>query len=106
MIVFAVGALCILLGILICKGKINLLHDYHRDKIRPADQSVFCRLVGIGMFLVGGGILAFGGMLTAYLLAGVRLLLWLGVTLLAVGLAGGISLMTYAIRKYNKTTSI
>ena len=90
-----VGSLCVILGYLIWKKKISLLHEYHYNKVSEANKAVFCALAGGGIILIGIGILA-----TAVLL---------GVTesahsflAMAVGFAAGLGLVIYAEQKYNR----
>ena len=90
-ILASVGLLISVFGFLIWKKeKINLLHDYHYDKVKEKDKKVFCTLSGIGVLLVGAGllitavILAFTESLLSYIafgscfIAGVTLLIIAG----------------------------
>ena len=53
-----VGLLCIVQGLLLRKKqKIDLLHDYHRDKVSEENKAAFCSLTGLGLLLMGAGIL-------------------------------------------------
>ena len=48
------GILFVLLGYLIWKKqKINLLHDYHYDKVSEEDKEAFCALSGKGVLIIG-----------------------------------------------------
>ena len=90
-ILASVGLLISVFGFLIWKKeKINLLHDYHYDKVKEKDKKAFCTLSGIGVLLVGAGllitavILAFTESLLSYIafgscfIAGVTLLIIAG----------------------------
>ena len=91
----AVGVLLTVLGLLIWKKeKINLLHDYHYDKVKKEDKKAFCTLSGIGVLLVGAGLL-----ITAVILAFTDSVL----SYIAFGICfiAGISLLIIA-GKYNK----
>jgi uncharacterized membrane protein len=46
------------LGLLLwTKEKINLLHDYHVDKVKPKNRKVFCKQSGIGLIVIGVGLI-------------------------------------------------
>ena len=54
---FGVGMLCIVMGLLIWKKeRISLIHDYHFRNVRKEDIPSYCRLIGIGLILIGAGI--------------------------------------------------
>ena len=57
----AVGLVCIVLGLLIWKKqKITLLHGYHYKYVKKSDYPAYCRLIGIGLILIGAGIVVTG----------------------------------------------
>ena len=57
----AVGLLCVVMGLLIWKKqKITLLHGYHYKYVKKADYPAYCRLIGIGLILIGAGIIVTG----------------------------------------------
>ena len=91
----AVGVLLTVLGLLIWKKeKINLLHDYHRDKVKDEDKKAFCKLSGSGVFIIGaallmtGVVLAFTDSAFSFIVFGIGFIL-------------GISLLVSAGKKYN-----
>ncbi|MBQ4045859.1 MAG: DUF3784 domain-containing protein [Lachnospiraceae bacterium] len=52
------GILLIVLGFLLWKKeKINLMHDYHVNKVAPENRAAFCKLSGIGLIVMGIGML-------------------------------------------------
>ena len=54
----SIGILIIVLGWLLWKKeKINILHDYHVNKVFPENKTAFCRLSGSGLILIGSGLL-------------------------------------------------
>lgn len=90
----AVGALCIVLGCLIWfKRKVSLLHSYHYKNVKEEDLPVYCRLVGIGLILMGLGIVT-AGVLNLFYLS----LWWIP---LVVGFVSGGAVFVYAQKKYN-----
>lgn len=90
----AVGVLLIVLGSLIWfKRKVSLLHSYHYKNVKEEDLPTYCRLVGIALMLMGGGIVVTGVLNIFYLS-----LWWLP---LVVGFTSGGALFVYAQKKYN-----
>lgn len=91
-----VGVVLIVLGWLIWKKeKITLLHDYHVDKVSQENKPTFCKLSGIGVFIMGISLL-----ITTVIL---------GITdstlsfiSFAVGFIAGISMLIIAGQKYNR----
>ena len=91
-----VGIIFLVMGILFIKyKKIELLHDYHRDKIKEEDKNVVCNFCGTGMIIIAVGMIAtaviFG--ITEDMLS----LIPFGVCFLV-----GLSIMLYTTLKYNK----
>lgn len=91
-----IGIVLLILGLLVWKKeKINILHDYHVDKVRPEDRAAFCKLSGIGIVLIGAGLI-----LTAAVFAlteSVHSFL-----VFAAGMAAGLALLITAGVKYNR----
>lgn len=77
------------------KEKISLLHDYHRDKVRPEDRKAFCTLSGWGVLAIGIGLL-----ITAVLLR-MTGSAW-SFMAFAAGFAAGLALLIDAGKKYNR----
>ena len=97
-----VGALCIGFGISHSKGNLSTLHSYHWKRVREADKLPFGRLVGAGTILIGGTLIAFGGLsLAADLLKNDAFML-VGIWIMLAGTAVGMGLSFYAMIKYNK----
>ena len=90
----AVGALCIVLGLLIwLKRKVSILHSYHYKNVKEEDLPAYCRLAGIALMLIGVGIIVAGALNLFYLS-----LWWVP---LVVGFTVGFSIFIYAQKKYN-----
>lgn len=63
----AVGALCIVLGLLLwLKQKLSILHDYHYKNVKQEDVPAYTRQMGIGLILIGVGIVIAGLLNLAY----------------------------------------
>ena len=53
-----IGILTIVLGLLLWKKeRITLMHNYHVDKVSQENKPAFCKLSGIGLIVIGGGLL-------------------------------------------------
>ena len=61
LIIGGVGILITVLGWLIWKKeKINLMHDYHVNKVSAENKQAFCKLSGTGLVVIGVGLLISG----------------------------------------------
>ena len=95
-IFLVVGISIAIMGYLIwIKEKINLLHDYHYDKVREEDKKAFCKISGIGLFIVGIGIFI-TGIITAFTISFLSFLPFI------LGFIIGIIMVIFAGAKYNK----
>ena len=103
LIVVLAGAACSVLGVFLRKGNIELLHSYHRERVSPSDRIPLGKATGNGMFAIGGGMLGFGVLSIGTLLTENRVFLWAGMALMGLGLAVGIGMIFYALKKYNKS---
>ncbi len=53
----AVGALCLVLGLVIwIKKKVSLIHSYHYKNVKQEDIPAYARFIGISLILIGLGI--------------------------------------------------
>lgn len=91
---FAVGILCVVLGVLLwSKQKVSLLHDYHYQHVKESDIPAYTRQVGIGLIVIGAGI-----MLTGLLELLYSSFWWIP---LAAGFVTGLIVFYAAQKKYN-----
>ena len=90
----AIGAICIILGMLLWKKQmISLLHDYHYKHVKKEDIPAYTRQMGISLIIIGAGIIITGLLNLAY-----SSLWW--VPMLA-GFVLGLALIYTAQKKYN-----
>ena len=90
------GGVFIWMGLLIWKKeKIELIHDYHYDKMSEENKKPFCKMMGQALVLIGAGIAAMG---IIFYFADPT---W-GSLIFAVCLAAGIIMCIEAVRKYNR----
>ena len=93
-IMFLVAALFTVLGIVIYKGKTDLIHDYHQTKV--TNKSAYGKAFGKAMLVIA----------TVMLLSGIiglfKNLLMLAVAILIIGLVVGIGCIVAVQKKYNK----
>ena len=52
MLVFAIGALFLILGIAIYKGNTKLIHDYHQTHVKESEKREYGRAFAKGMFAI------------------------------------------------------
>ena len=91
-----VGLLLLALGWMIWKKeRIDLLHDYHRNRVSEDDKKRFCTLCGLGVGVIGLGML-----LTAVLFA-VTGKLW-SLAAFVLGFLVGLVVLIRTIAKYNR----
>ena len=96
------GGLLIFLGSLNCRGNLSTLHSYHYKRVTQADRLKFGRLVGLGTILIGAAVMLYGVLLFAYERTERELFVMLGLIFLFAGLAVGLAISFYAMKKYNK----
>lgn len=101
-VLFGVALTCIVIGVQNRKGNISMLHSYHRSRVAEEDVLPFGKMVGNGMIVVGASIAAYGGALLASELWAVPQAVSVGAAVMIVGLAVGLGLAFYAMKKYNK----
>ncbi len=90
----AVGAVCIILGMLLWKKqKLSILHDYHYKNVKKKDIPAYTRQVGIGIVMIGAGIILTGLLNLAY-----SSFWWIP---LLAGTISGIAVLYTAQKKYN-----
>lgn len=98
----AVGAICIVLGILNMRGNISSLHAYHRNRVAEEDRLPFGKKVGLGTVICGVSLIAFGALEAVAERTGNQTFTIAGTVVLIAGLAAGLGLSFWAMKKYNK----
>ena len=99
---FAVGILCLAMGISIMRGNISLIHSYHIHRVAEKDKPALCRKVGIGMLIIGCAVAICSVLMAVMIYTEKLIFLWSGIAVLAAGLVSGFGISFYAIIKYNK----
>ena len=100
-ITFIVGIICIVLGITNMRGNISSLHSYHRNRVKEEDVLPFGRLVGIGTIIVGAAVVLMGIFTAISITLSNEIYTTIGTIVMLVGIASGISVAFYAMKKYN-----
>lgn len=101
-ILIAVGAVLVILGISNMKGNISSIHRYHRQNVTEENKAAFGKLMGIGTISCGAGAMLFGVLSILSELTAQSIFMTAGAYLTAVSLAVGIGILIYATIKYNK----
>ena len=99
---FAVGIVCIVIGISNMKGKLSALHSYHRKRVYEENLLPFGKKVGLGMIIAGVTFSVYGifSMIADFTVN--PLFESIGNILRIVGLAVGLGICFHAMIKYNK----
>ncbi len=96
-----IGIVFIVIGILNMRGNVNLLHSYHRDRVKEEDKKPMGKTVGLGMIIIALAIIINGALEFLSKTLSNPILTYVGLGVLIVGLAVGLGLNFYAIKKYN-----
>lgn len=99
---FAIGVLCVIIGIMNSKGDISTLHSYHRHRVTEEDRIPFGKRVGLGMMVIGAAIIAFSALSAVTVITGEEIYTIIATALLFLGLAVGLVIAFRAMIKYNK----
>ena len=97
-IMFVMAALFAGLGVSIRGGNINLIHDYHRMRVKPEQRRAYGRAFAKGMFTIGAAMLLSG---IAALCGESKAVAVVSLTVLVLGLAAGLILIVRAQKQYN-----
>ena len=90
----SVGLLCVIIGLLIrIKKKVSLVHEYHYKNVRQEDIPAYCRLLGLGLVIIGLGICV-----TGFFNLFESSLWWIP---MLVGFVAGFAVLNRAQKKYN-----
>ena len=95
-LMFSMAVLFAAVGILIYRGKTNLIHDYHQTKVK--DKVAYGRAFGKAL-----GVLAITFVLSGILalLSDSKGIFWMGMAVLLTGFAIGIICIVKVQKKYN-----
>ena len=96
-----IGIVFIFIGVSNLRGNINLLHSYHRNNVKEEDKKPLGKRVGISMIIIAVSIIANGVLTFLSTALNNWVLEAVGLGILIVGLAVGLGLTIYAIKKYN-----
>ena len=96
-----VGSICIVLGILNMCGNISSIHEYHRHRVSSDDVIPFGKLVGLGTIIIGASVIIFGILMLISHFTSLDFLLIVGTAIIFIGIAVGITVSFYAMKKYN-----
>lgn len=100
-VTFIVGIICIVIGIMNIRGNVSMLHEYHTKNVKEEDKESFGRLVGTGMLIIGGSIIAYSILEALTIQLKDKIYTIIGTIIMIVGLIIGIFISFYAMKKYN-----
>ena len=101
-LLFIIGAVFIVLGIMQTKGNISLMHSYHRKRVSEKDKLPFGRLTGSTMIIIGGAMIVQGVLTIVGNVLQNEIFETIGGIVLIASFVVGIGLAIYAMIKYNK----
>ena len=96
-----IGIVFIFIGISNLRGNIKMLHSYHRDRVKEEDKKPLGKILGVGMIIIAVAIMINGVLTFLSTALNNWVLEAIGLGVLIVGLAVGLGLTLYAIKKYN-----
>ena len=96
-ILFAAAALLIVMGARIARGRIELIHDYHRTRVPESDRIPYGRAFARGLYVMGACFIADGifELAVPYRYVGYKVLL------LFAGVIAGCVIFARVQKKYN-----
>ena len=97
-IVLVAGVSLLVISILLCLGFVNLLHDYHRNNVKPENKRKLGMSIGLSLMFGSLGFISSG--LVAIIIKS-ESIIYLPLILLFVPLAISIILSVVFIKKYN-----
>ena len=100
--IFILGAVCIAIGVMNAMGNLSTIKYRHRKRVAPENRLAFGRLVGAGTIIVGVSFLISGVLVLLSELKANPALENAGGIVTIIGAAVGMSLMFFAMIKYNK----
>ena len=59
-VVLVVGVAISVLSLLICIGKTNLIHSYHRENVKEEDKKKYAISLGLSLLIGGIGLITYG----------------------------------------------
>ena len=101
LVCLAVGIACIVIGISNMRGNISTLHSYHRNHVSEENRLPFGRSVGLGTIIIGISVSIYGILMGVAIKTGNEILTLIGGGVMLIGLAVGLGITLYAIKKYN-----
>ena len=96
-----IGIVFIFIGASNLRGNIKMLHSYHRNNVKEEDKKPMGYMVGLGMIIIAVAIMINGVLTFLSTTLNNWVLEAVGLGFLIVGLAVGLGLTIYAIKKYN-----
>ena len=100
-VTFAVGVICIVLGIINLRGNISSIHSYHRRRVAKENILPFGKMVGLGTVIMGVGIILFSIFSAITFRTDNDTFVLIGTVVMIVSFVVGMALSFYAMKKYN-----
>ncbi|HCL20976.1 MAG TPA: hypothetical protein DHW47_03430 [Oscillibacter sp.] len=95
-LMWGIAALFLLLGILVYRGKTELIHEYHRKKVKPEDEKAYGQAFAKGLFVISAALIV-SGMIALFASSGMTAAL----VVLFAGLFAAFFVLWRVQRRYN-----
>lgn len=95
-LMWGIGALFLVLGILLRRGRTDLIHAYHRERVKAEDRAAYGRAFAKGLFVMAGAATLSGGAAVLWPSAMIAALV-----ILPAGIAAGGAVLWRVQRRYN-----
>ena len=100
-ILFGLGLLVTILGIINMSGNLSTIHWYHRKRVSEENRTPFGKLVGLGTLIIGLALIVYGILLAIYNATHWEALTVIGAAVLIISMLVGLAISFYAMKKYN-----
>lgn len=98
LIMFLAAAVFLILGVQVFRGKIELIHDYHRTRVQKSSRRSYGRAFSVGMFTISASMILSGVLV---LVAGNATMVAVALLVLIAGLFLSIGIFASVQKKYN-----
>ena len=95
-LMWGIGALFLMLGILLRRGRTDLIHAYHRERVKAEDRAAYGRAFAKGLFVISAALIV-SGMIALFASSGMAAAL----VVLFAGLFAASFVLWRVQRRYN-----
>ena len=100
-ILFGLGLLVTILGIINMSGNLSTIHWYHRKRVSEENRKPFGKLVGLGTVIIGLGTILLGIFLILTEIFSKPVFAVIGSSIVIISIIIGLAISFYSMKKYN-----